>query len=226
MTALKIIGIILLIFLLLGFVRVGAHISFDGALRVRARVGVLWLAVYPRAPKKTEDGRKEKKAEPEKPKKTRKGLSLPKPAIDELIDLLETALSALGDTARRFCRRLCVDPLELTVTFAGDPARAAERYGKASAAMYALMPRLEACFHIPDPSLHLRLDYTAESTSVAGRIGVSLRVCDLLALAFTLAPPLFKWYLRFRRAHRRDEPAHRGGGESAEAETTTENKIA
>ena len=52
MLALKIIGVILLIFLLLGFLRLGAIVSFGEELRVQLSVGVLKLTILPQKEKK------------------------------------------------------------------------------------------------------------------------------------------------------------------------------
>ena len=52
MTALEIIGMILLLFLLLSLLRVGAIVDFGGELRVRLRVGPVKLTVLPRKEKK------------------------------------------------------------------------------------------------------------------------------------------------------------------------------
>ena len=58
------------------------------------------------------------------------------------------------------------------------------------------------------------LDITKAVNTVAeGTVGVSLRVYDLFAILFTLAAPVGKWLLRWRRAH---------GGE-AKAEPPTEH---
>jgi len=69
------------------------------------------------------------------------------------------------------------------------------------------MPRAEETFDVPDPSLHLRLDFEGQGVTAKGALGVSLRVCDLFAIAFTLAIPLLKWFLRFKKAHRNDKTA-------------------
>ena len=43
--------------------------------------------------------------------------------------------------------------------------------------------------------------FTKAENSAEGTVGVSLRVCDLFAILFTLAVPVGKWFLRWRRAH-------------------------
>ncbi len=230
MTALKIIGIILLIFLLIGFLRVGAIVSFGDELRVKIRVGAIRLTIFPRKQKPKKPKKEKPKDETEAAKKKpKKKPALPKPTFDELLDLIETALSALRATLRRACRRVRIDPLEATLVFGGyDPANVAMAFGAVNTAVYTVMPKMEETFYIPDPSLHLRMDYGAEQTEAEGVVGISLRVCDLLAILFTLAVPMIKWLLRFKRAHKADMAAHRGAP-AADAEnddTDTKEQIA
>ena len=231
---LKVIGIILLIFLLIGFLRVGATVLFGDKLCVKLRVGHISLTVFPKHGKKKKKEKKEK-SKKEKPKeekaeeKPKKRHALPKPTIGELIDLAQTALSALGATVNRACKRVRIDPLDVTVVLGGDdPASVATSYGVASALIFAEMPKLEEKFYVPNPSLHLRMDFDAAGTTAAGRVGVTLRVCDLFAILFTLLIPMAKWFLRFKKAHRHDKAAHRGAGAEAKQteKTDTEDKIA
>ena len=56
MTALEIIGMILLLFLLLSLLRVGAIVDFGGELRVRLRVGPVKLTVLPKKKKEGKEG--------------------------------------------------------------------------------------------------------------------------------------------------------------------------
>lgn len=230
MTALKIIGIILLIFLLIGFLRVGAIVSFGDALRVRLRVGAIKLTVLPKKegrPKKPKKEKKQKEEKPEDEEKPKKKRELPKPTLDDILDLAQTALSALGATARRACRRTRIDPLDLTIVFGGDdPADVAIAFGMVNSAIYALMPGAEERFCIPDPSLHLRMDYGAEGTTADGSVGLSLRVCDLFAIAFALIIPMAKWFLRFKKAHKTDKPAHRTAETEEDKGNDTKEQIA
>ena len=69
MTALKIIGILLLIFLLLSLLRVGAVVDFGGELRVRLRVGPVRLTVLPRKEKKAKKAEETSEKAPEEKKK-------------------------------------------------------------------------------------------------------------------------------------------------------------
>ena len=155
MTALKVIGIILLIFILIGFLRVGALMQFGDELRVQLSVGPFRFTLLPAKEKKETP---KKKAKEKKPKsegeeaKQKKKPSLPKPTKEELRDLITTALSALKETAKRTCKRLRIDPLEILVVFGGtDPADIAQTYGYASAAMWGVMPHL-SLIHISEPT--------------------------------------------------------------------------
>ena len=209
MTALKVLGIILLFFLLLSFLRVGVIVAFGVEQNVRLRIGPVKLTVLPKKEKKPKEEKKtdEPPAEEKTPKEKKKR-ALPKLTPAELCSLVGTAFGALGRTLRRTCRRTRIDPLEVCVIFSGDdPADTAQTYGYANAALWTLMPKLEELFYIPAPSIHLGMDFQAGETTAEGTVGVSLRVCDLMAILFTLAVPLGKWFLRWRRAHRNDPKA-------------------
>lgn len=209
MTALKVIGIVLLCFLLLSFLRVGVIAELGGVLRVRLCVGPVRRTLYPKKKKKAEAPPQEsppnEAATEAAPTAAKKHRRLPKPTFPELRELLHTLLGVLGRTLRRTCKRTRIDPLELCVRFAGDdPADVAKTYGYACAALWSVMPKLEELFYIPKPSICLDMDFQAEKTTGEGTVGVSLRVCDLFAILFTLTPPLLKWFLRYRKAHRND----------------------
>ena len=75
--------------------------------------------------------------------------------------------------------------------------------------MWGLMPHLEDIFLIPEPSLHLRMDYSTEKTRAEGSVGCSLRIRDGLRILIALLWPLLKWYLRYKKAHKNDAPAEK-----------------
>ena len=230
MTALKIIGVILLIFLLIGFLRVGALLAFGNELRLQLSIGPFRFTLLPTKEKKEKAANtsKEKKPESEKKKSGKKKKpSLPKLTKEERKDLVSTALSALRETARRTCKRLRIDPLEILVVFGGsDPADIAQTYGCANAALWGVMPHLEDLFCIPNPSLHLRMDYSAEKTRAEGKVGFSLRIRDGLHISFALLIPMLKWYLRYKKAHKNDAPAEKPTGDTQQANEHSEKLTA
>lgn len=221
MTALKVIGVILLIVFLIGLIRVGAAVRFGEELGLRLLIGPFRITLLPAKKKKAaETGKTEQSGK-------KKSRSLPKLTREEWRDFITTALSALKETARRTCRRLRIDPLEILIVFGGeDPADIAQSYGYASAAMWSVMPQLEDLFHIPDPSLHLRMDYSAKETRAEGSVGLSLRVWDMLIIAFALMRPMLKWYRRFRRAHKNDQTAESNAKATENRETQDEKLTA
>lgn len=232
MTALKVIGVILLIVFLIGLIRVGAAVRFGEELGLRLLIGPFRITLLPAKEKKAaQNGEKKKKKAAETGKTEQSGKkksrSLPKLTRDEWRDLITTALSALKETARRTCGRLRIDPLEILIVFGGeDPADIAQSYGYASAAMWSVMPQLEDLFHIPDPSLHLRMDYSAKETRAEGSVGLSLCVWDMLIIAFALMRPMLKWYRRFRRAHKNDQTAEANAKATENRETQDEKLTA
>ena len=111
-----------------------------------------------------------------------------------------TVCETLQKALRKIRRRMRVDPLDISITFAGDdPAKVAEMYGWANTAMWTMMPPLEQLIHIPDPHIHLGVDYNSIRMTAEGRVGVKFRVGDLIIIGLTLAVPLLKWYLSWRR---------------------------
>lgn len=221
MTALKVIGVILLIVFLIGLIRVGAVVRFGEELGLTLLIGPFRIALLPAKEKKAaEKGKTEQRDK-------KKGHSLPKLTRDEWKDLIKIALAALKEMARRACKRLRIDPLIILVVFGGeDPADIAQSYGYASAAMWGVMPHLEDLFHIPDPSLHLRMDYDAKKTRAEGTVGLSLRIRDGLVIAFALLGPMLKWYRRFRKAHKNDRSAETAAKETENRETQDEKLTA
>ena len=211
MTALKVIGIILLILLLIASVRVRALARFGEKTELTLFIGPFRMTLLPEKEKKpAPDGRK-KAADEKKTEETgKKRWKLPKLTRAEKKDLIRVAFAALRETARRACKRLCINPFEILVVFGGeDPADIAQHYGYANALMWGVMPQLEDLFRIPDPSLHLRMDYSSEKTHAEGAVGLSLRIRDGLHIALALLIPMLKWYLRYKKAHKNDAPAEK-----------------
>lgn len=208
MAALSVIGVILLFLLFLALLRVGAVVTFDEDLCVTLRIGPFRKTIIP-AKEKASKVKKEQGAEKagSAGAEEKKKRALPKLSKAEWKDLAATLFAALKKTAKRACRHVRIDPLEVFVTVGGsDPAEIAQRYGYLNAAMWSLMPRAEALFQIPHPSLHLRMDYEAEKSCAKGRIGVRVCIGALLVIAAALAVPLLRWLRRFQKQHKNDPP--------------------
>ena len=99
--------------------------------------------------------------------------------------------------------------MQVSVILGGeeDPAASAEAYGWISAAVWTFMPRLEELMRIPDPYIHLDVDYNARETRAEGEIGLFFQIRDLFAIGFAFGIPALKWLLRWKK-----EKKAAGGG--------------
>ncbi len=151
--------------------------------------------------RKKPSAHKEKKSKEKEPKAKRKKKK-PKPSITDVISLLDISLAALKDSGKYFCRHLLIEPLTLCIVFAGDdPATVAKTFGFANAAMWSIMPKAEELFIIPDPAIHLDMDFEAEKTKVTGEVSLMIRIGSLLMCLLILSIPLLRWYRRFKKKH-------------------------
>lgn len=224
MVALWILGILLALILLILFLRVGVHAAFGDELKVDLFIGPAKIAMIPKKekPKKEAKPKKEKKkktkSEDEKPKEKKKlGLT-----FQDICSLIPTVFEAIKKTLKKTGQRMRIDPMRLSLIFGSDdPAKTAEMYGWASTAMWTLMPQLEMLIKIPNPSIHLDVDFQATSTKAEGELGISFQIRDFFAIGFSAANPLLKWFLAFKKAKRLKE-AEQKSNQSNENKQTTE----
>lgn len=206
MTALYIILGILLVLFLLSLLRLGVRVEFTGALaetHVTVIAGPARIQLLPK-PEKPEKPQKEKK---EKPAKTKAEGGEKKKKLHLTKEDIKTALPALWECLKNGLRktrqRLLIDPLRLSASLPGaaDPAGAAELYGYVNAGMWTVMPQLERLMRIPDPRLHVEVDFDAAELRLTGKVGVTLQIRDLLAIGLAFAKPVLRWYLAMQKRH-------------------------
>ena len=196
MTAVYIILGILLFFFLLSLLRIGVRADFAGDLADTsvtviagpARIQMLPKPDKPEKPQKPKKEKKKKTPQEESTKgKEKKKLSL---SAQDIKTLLPAVWASLKGGLRKTRQRLLIDPLELSAVLPGamDPAGAAELYGYINAGMWTVMPQLEQLTRIPDPGLHVEVDFDSEQLRLTGRLGVSLQIRDLFAIGWGLSP--------------------------------------
>ncbi len=198
MTALWILGIVLVLLAAVLLLRVGVQAAFGQELRLTVKIGPAAIVILPRQEKKE----KPQKAKPKEKKKKESAAEKKKPkfTFGDVREAFPILFGALKKTLGKIRRRMRIDPLRVSVTFGGDdPARVAEMHGWANTAMWTAMPTLEELIHIPDPHIHLGVDYNRFSTCAEGEVGVRLRVIDLLVIALTFGVPALKWYLKWQK---------------------------
>lgn len=216
MTALWILGILCLILLVICLLRLGVLVDYDGALTVRASVGPVRIQVLPKKepgkPKKTKKtssargkagGQKQQEDRAETPEPKSRPV-FPKLTFADIRSAVTALWPPLKKALGRTRRGIRIDPLQASLVLGGreDPAAAAENYGYASAAVWTVMPMLERLLDIPDPSIHIGIDFEREETMIALQTGVSIRIGTLLAVALQVGIPAVKWYLRFQKQHK------------------------
>lgn len=204
MTGWIILGVVALIIILLLCLRVSVQADFGEALRVVAHIGPVSVQLIPPPEKK----RQAKKQPPSpdsgaaKGKKPRK-----KPDIHLTGADIRGALSALWQGMQQALRRMGhhirIDPMRLSIVFGHEnPVNTAQWYGWANAAVWTVMPRLEELTQLPDPRIHMEMDFDAVKTEVSGSVGVRCTVGGLLAVGFGAAGPLLRFALPFLRRQR------------------------
>ena len=128
------------------------------------------------------------------------GLMVSASAINGLRrELLDELAARRQDIPKR--RELPASPLPEA------PAGAAELYGYINAGMWTVMPQLEQLTRIPDPGLHVEVDFDASELRLTGEVGVTLQIRDLLAIGLAFAKPVLRWYLAMQKRHSAQEKA-------------------
>jgi len=199
-----ILGVIAALIAVLLCLRVGVTASFGEELRVTAQIGPATVQIIPPPEKKpAKEKPKKAAAKAEKKPKERK-----KPDIHLTLEDIRGGLHAVWQSIqgalRRAGKRIRIDPLRLSFVFGDeDPVNTAQWYGWANSAMWAVMPRLEEMIHMPDPRIHMEMDFS-------GTVGASYRIGDLLAIGFAAFGPVLKFgipFLRKQKAFKKAEAA-------------------
>lgn len=190
--ALIILGVTVFLDILILLLRVGARATLDEdgfALRVIA--GPLRLQILP------SDGEKAKKPKKEKPKKKKEekpkeeGKPKTKPKLHVTMELVTTALKAVGELFARLGRKLSIDKLTLHYTVASDdPASAAMTFGYASAGINALMPVLDNIFNIRERDVGAAVDFDAKESVIFLDAQLTLAIWEILYIALAVWPPV------------------------------------
>ena len=192
-----ILAAILLVLVLLCLLRVRITAEFKPSLLLIIRIGPVCKQIYPSLKKKAETSAAPTEVKTKESKKSHKKLA--KPKFSDIRDAFETLKPALLKALRRTRRGIRIHPLELSVIFGGreDPAAAAERFGYANAMVWSGMPVLEQLVKIPDPGIHLDIDFEAEKLRITGSVGIDIRIGTLLLVAIGIAIPSLRWLWKY-----------------------------
>lgn len=210
-----ILGILLALTLLLCLQRLGVQIAFGETMTATLCIGPFHIQVAP-TPTDEKSQKKQAKRLVKKEEKAKRQASekkaspgeilgklkqLPKPELSDVKDAVCTLWPPLKRALERTRKGVRISPLTLSVTLGGrdDPAETAQLYGYVHAAVWTVMPVLEQLLVIPDPAIHIGMDFDRAQTEIKGALGLSIRLGTLMAMGFGMAIPSLKWFLRFRK---------------------------
>lgn len=199
-----ILGGLAVLIVLLCLTRVGALVVLkDGSATVDVKISVLRIRVYP----KKENPEKEKKEKKNPEGKEKK--SFPKPALEEIKDAVSTLWPPLKKAIGRIRRGIRISPMDVSLTLGGldDPAKTSELYGYLHSGMWSVMPVLEEGLDIPDPHIHIGIDFNTEKTAVEGNLGITARIGTLLTAGVCVGVPALRWFLKYRKNVKKQTPA-------------------
>ena len=207
MTALIIIGCILLFFVFLLSLRATVTVSYGEELGLSVKVLFLRIRILPKKEKKKgprsmsakkaakirkkRSEKQEKKAAAAKQKKQEKEAkkaTKKKKSMSEILDLLRLITTLLGVVVKKFFGHLRIDLARLKLTVAtGDAATTAVAYGAVTGILSTLLPLIQSVKHVSLPreqDLDVGIDYLAEAPSFDLELSVSLRVWHVFDVAF------------------------------------------
>ena len=218
-----ILGILILLAVLIARTRIGVRVRFgEGPLSAALTIGPFRVPLTgeeekapQQPPKKAKKREKKPKKAPEKAAKPR----FPKVTAADVREAVRTLWPPLKKALGRTRRSIRLDPMTVSVTIgaAEDPAAGAEAYGWAGGAMYNMMPALEELVQIPDPGVHIGLDFDSPETRAAGQIGLSVRIGTLIAVALGVGVPALGWLTDLKKKQQTAPPKAAGDPVSTDA---------
>ncbi|MBE6995918.1 MAG: DUF2953 domain-containing protein [Ruminococcaceae bacterium] len=196
-----ILGILIALFLLLCLTRVGIYAQWrSNALTLDVRIGLLRFHLPSKDSKATAEPKDGADAADSKPSSRKKKQAV-KPTFADIKDVCRVLWPPLKRALHRLGRGVRITPLQVSLTIGGqeDPAAAAQQYGAIYAWLWTLMPQAEQLLDIPDPRIHIGLDFDTAETTAEAEVGISIRIGTLLAVAFGAGIPALRWYLGYQK---------------------------
>jgi len=197
------------LFVLLCLLRLHLRADFQETASLILRIGPIPIQLLPHEAKESEQAEEKQKIS-SADGMWEKLRSIPRPAVSDLGDAWQTLGPVIRRALRRTRRGIRIDPLTLSMTLGGreDPAQTAEYYGYAHAVVWSLMPALEQLVAIPDPAIHIGMDFDADSVQFRGSIGVSIRIGTLILLGMGISIPALRWFLKYLKRKKASNNVH------------------
>ncbi len=212
MTALIVIGCILLFFIFLFSLKATITIAYHEEVTLSVKVLFFKIGILPKKEKKGSHSMSAKKAQKLRQKQAKKSAKKKdaakkkadakaaraaehtpkkKKSIADILDIIALVRKLVGEVVRRFFKHLRIDVARLRVKVAtGDAASTAIAYGAVTQGLNLLLPLLEQVknFSLPDVSdLSVEADFLGDAPDIDVKISFSLRVWHLFDVALGAA---------------------------------------
>ena len=198
-----ILGMLAALLLVLLCLRVSVNLAFGEELRVTVQLGPKVIQIVPPPEKRAKAEKRSVKPSKTESKSQKKPVPVFRLTFDDMRGGLRALWQAVKGALRRAGKRIRIDPLNISIVLGDEnPANTAEWYGWVNTAVWTVMPRLEEWVDMPDPRIHMEMDFSAAETTVSGTVGFRYRVADLLAIAFAAGGPVLRFGIPFLKRQR------------------------
>ena len=196
MTALIVIGIILLIFILIAVTRITVSIAYDE--KFKAVVSVLGFTVYSTETPKDKNAEKSKprlKKSPEEKKDNIFKIIYRKKGLKYTVDLVNDAVKTVLSKLLWFVRRLKLRNFALSLSVVGsDAADTAIKYGAICSAVYPTVAFVDTNLNFKPKKIDIYADFDSKDISFKISTDIKAEVFILIILAIGL----FYEYLKIK----------------------------
>ena len=183
LTILTILASIILLFVLLLFLRIGATVIYnDNGMSVFARAGPFAFKVYPS--KKEKKPKKKTKKPSDKASKFFKSLIMGEDEKPGKWKQFLEILSKVKNTLNRLRRKLLIKNLTLHYVSADkDPVKTALSFGQANAIYGIVRPILENNFKIKNIDFSASADFEADEPMIYAKATITIAIWEILYVA-------------------------------------------
>ena len=232
MTALIVIGIILLFFVFLASLKATITIEYNGEVALSVRVLFIKIGILPSKEKKRkksmskkqaeklkakleakEAKKRAKKAQKKKEKEQKKAdiaagnIKKEKKSAGEILDIVSLVSNLVKQVIGKFFSHLRIKVARIRMKIAtGDAASTAIAYGAVTQSINVLFPLLDGIKTVSFPTvkdIDISADFTSEESEIDIKLSFSLRVWHLFHVAFAALGELIKYF--FKSMRRKDE---------------------
>ena len=191
---------VLLVFWLLGRIRLGVAVAYSEAgFFLSVKIGPARIQILPANTLK-------KEKQPKKPKvvadqsAAADDVVKPKRNVKDTVSNVLRYLPLVGEAAGQLKRKIRIDRVELHIIWGvSDPADAATGYGAGNVAMGILWPAVEHNFKVKEYDLSVDVDFERTKPEFKGDARVTITIGQCFSLALALGIKTLKIYLGIRR---------------------------